>query len=1744
MPLRPWTLWILWISWICWTFWISVSFPSPLSLDFGKMSGPLWYGLITCSCAFVANSLQDSSEKCCGTPEPATNMWQEHFPSSLMGNCSLPCKLGPYGLQRQTAVVVWALIMLFPFGVTHSIVDFDRFHAFCYVFHVPQNDFEPSCVCRIQTNFAFGRCSPYCTKRQGNLQMRCQLEFDQTLGYPGEGPVAKKNFSIITANVGTFMNHTAWRTWGDSAICLQETRIGRNNLRTATFAAQEQGYKLFPGRLLPGIICSSGVKRLAYGGTAILAPSEIAVPFTPEEDSTNLYQKLVDSKRVVATWIQCSTRTKILLFSIYAQTAASANTKILETNDAIFADVLEVCAQFGNIPCIIAGDLQLPPLQYPSLSNALNTLGWEDPIAEVNDYGEVVRPLTYSSDGSFPESAEGCSSIDAVLLNHVAFAALDSIELVGTTSQHRPIRATFQWDRIYQIGHKLIKPAALDLSCVQAKLQVDNDALENIADQLWIEKFSAQDLPTTQDKWDAANQHCLETLLQAGAAWTEGNATRGEQPVFREAKISPGQTFTGCPKAKGLERHYKTLGRLQELITRSQRLARSHEDDHINRTLYGKCRWALFELQYAQVWPRFAKPDTNQLRCAFTWLKQVIQAKEEKRKQFRIAAWKKRIKTSSEDSFRYVFHHLRNKSVSEPPNLVSDQDGHIIYNPQAAIREIKSQWDTVFGVNAAHVDPVEMLRIVWPYIKDHYCEVTLPPITAHDLATQVRRRKAEAAPGLDGWRTCEMQILPDTCFKIFADILNQVEQTEAELPQVLTTAKQVLLNKNGESAPMQKRLITILPIVLVSYTGLRFRQLQDWQRSVMPEIIQGGVKGRFMSDVFSSIRLDVDRARATDEHVVGIKIDKSKCFDRLIPQQVAALFIAFGLPQTITNGFLKIYKGLRRFLSYKAWCSPRHTTAANGVAQGCSLSLIAINVVTKVWAHLILNIPHIQAKAFIDDAYLWVRIMYIHSLEKAWQITEFWDGISGQKLNGAKSTLWATDTTSRNTAMQTFPGIPLKLEVEVLGVVIYTSDRPSCSYPLDRTMRIVGDVKNIAALPLSRSVKARLIGTKPIPRCTYGSGVSRMPQAEVQKIQNEVATTLWDGRPHWRSRWLVLGFLGQPHRIEPTLARATVAVTDFLRFVNRDPANFQKVLDVARLSQLPKFSLTNQIYDACATLGLQFHKDSLSLSFKGSPPICVNLLTPSCMRPLLKRLAIQCCYEWANSKTRKDFQRPTGLLDFDLTFRFLSYHKNQFVGEIPVSAYFDSVTVGCTLTLDRIKAAGKQQTDQCRLCGKARETLEHLLTDCKWVQDKHGTYPGHEFGANFKTLGLFEHPYGLARHRLQITPLEARQHRPFFADASPVQRWTDGSLQWPKHFWLKSAAFAVIDEKGGVIEAKPVVHWHLTSFTVELFAVIRAIQLTDAPCTVYTDNKAVADGFAALTTGASFSGWAHSDWWQVLWHEWKSRVQLCEHAINVVWIPAHCYDHLPLDVITEDMAKARLTTTQHIRNNRIADLTSKKIACENAAIDPKDELMLQNAILKHQIKLVDINITLSALAVEEKAQDEPQEIDPCTFYPKWAWGANESNYRWKPKIPMQLHYEHSKFYDEAFWLVALNFLRDCKWKKTLKATLSYAEVAITFLSRMKAKHMLDTHATSLWDVIRAIKKIILYLMQCDNVSVLPGSHDPWGNRSCGRMFPTGTITDASLYMTDPELTLVAKAIDIGGGKNSDTWSFFIVDLFE
>ena len=1192
---------------------------------------------------------------------------------------------------------------------SHQTSIFCHKEAFCHRFQFIHWSVQFP-FCHPRHSFLFWHFAIFIPYGPGDLVLFTIYTFDSTMGFPGEGPTSQ-SWSCISANVNSIHSHPHVFEWNDDIICLQETRISETNIGFLQKSIKSQGKHIYHGTFIKETRRKNGHRHTPHGGVACIAPAALARPFLPEDDSTGFWDHLQKSTRVTAIWTQILPRVRCLIFSFYGQTSMEGQ-KHIDINDEILQKIFAVAAQFGEIPIIVAGDLQADPDQYQAVSVA-KSVGWVDPISGIDHFGNNTRPITYSRSSDFLNPSENFSSIDAVLLNKVAATALKKCDVLHSDArQHAPIRVTFIWERIFQEGFVLQKPAALDLIDLPKQgNKLDQDRINSTAHKLWLSEFQTKCAhPDSDQAWNSINDFAVKTLIGNGAKFQKGLQTRGTMPQFTRQIACPGQLKNGSAVTLQSARLSKLHKLVSELNMRLSRPCTNHADFCITLKLQNKLAPLIPTIPGCHNWK--ADLHMNQISIAFVQksLQNEIIKVREKEKKGRISAWRMRMinATQTRNVDKSVYRWIKEKNNSTTPNLITNSEGNVIFSPTEALQEINEQWDAVFSANIHHENPEKVLHTIWPYIKDSYNPVTLPPLCGDSLKRQCLKRKVNAAAGLDGWRTIEVQSLPICVFDAVSTFFSEIETGKRDFPQALTCVKQVLLDKNGGNSPMQKRIISLMSVFVVTYTGLRYAQLQSWQWQTLPEELYGGIKGRKMSEVYTQLQLQIDQSTSEDTGLIGLKLDKSKCFDRLIPSITAAIFVGFGLPVSLTMFFTKFYNSQKRFLAYKEWISDKPTTACNGLIQGCSLSLLAINLHMTIWVALMKCIPNLHTYAFIDDSYLWVRYHHADALVQAIKATQIWDQIVGQALNVKKCQSWATNRIARNKVKEILPEFEFCESVVVLGARIQTTLKKDFQWPPAKTQKILRDIELVKTIPCTRVVHEHLISTKVIPQLSFASHISSIPKTVLTKIQNQIADVLWKGRPSWRAKGLLLGILARPHRCDPVSARAFNTLFDCFSFLKKaDPLHRQTWVDQFNSEWISPSSLIAHAFQACEILGIELVQPFHIVAW-GAHPVSFLDFAKRDIKAVLVAACRHSVYHSATRSARKDLSASRNILDFPGTCC-----GNSMCADIPsdfnnLVCYCDSVVVGCVATNDRRAAASMSPTKCCRYCGFHDETFSHL----------------------------------------------------------------------------------------------------------------------------------------------------------------------------------------------------------------------------------------------------------------------------------------------------------------------------------------------------------------------------------------------------------------------------------------------------
>ena len=1410
-------------------------------------------------------------------------------------------------------------------------------------------------------------------------------DFDSTKGYPGEGP-----WTLSTINVGSLEKHEEIYQQKVQCLAIQETRITDANSKKCHLHASACEFDLHCGPHL-GYLPSG---HPAWGGVAIASEGGSSIPFESKHDSLGIWPSLWASARVCAQWVAVSPSTTMLIFSFYGYpNAGDANMK--NSTNLLLQQILLLCSQFGRIPIAICGDFQEIPHNYPALRAAFEQGLWHDPHIQHSADG-YNRSITFSRNRKWKVEEGATSSIDGILLNDCAFQFVTDAQVRQTKGlQHAFVSISFQWPDSNPKGKikgfKWRPHAALDLSLLKPMCE-----REKVAEELWQQKYEklCQSCDSAQSLMEVANEFSLNVLLKSGAKWRQGSRIRGRMPIFEIAGLDKvgGNAFDA--KSKHLNRIVKTLSRIDDLSFKIAQGNPTPNCERIANAAWMRIQRALssFGISFDCLWP--SQDDLLQIWQSVSDLKDklCLQIRRERADQ-----WKKKMEHSAVTDFRDVFKFLKLKHRIPSHTVVTDQNNCPIYNPVDAIKLAREQWNPIFDDHKESIPTDPFVRVVGPLLDSIAKPCEFCDIDPSQLFDAIQSRPNETAGGVDGWRTVEMKALPVKCFHPWAKIWNQIENGVWEIPQIFQVARLTMLPKPGAKThqPIDRRLINLMNIHYLLWSKVRFQHLSKWQTEVFPVTVCGGVKGRQTSDIAHNIAVRTELALATNDPVVGVKIDRSKCFDRIAVNIIECIARRLGVPERFLRVWTQIYKKFQRFLTLGQYIDCEPLASSNGVAQGDSASVLAVNLLMSAWAVVMKIFPNIEAFVFIDDGYLMTKAAYIEELSAAVHTTKLFDKLVGQKFNPEKSSAWATSKNAKKLLKENLPDIPCKEYFEVLGAYVKSTSRSKTFDTISQAEIIRQVIKDISFLPIGLKQKAFLIRSKAISKLLYLPELCPWSRLSLDSFQANIIAALWGNRPSWRCTELVFGLLTKSVQSHPQHAIASQIVVNISTRCRKDSGFFQLWCSLCLNRKVTAKGIIDAMCKSCATLGLEFTPPS-NITFLGHSFSFLEI-TPRLLRRILRVASVQSLYKAAIHSGRKDLvSGGSGVIDSDLSvfrepglqWKIKGLDPHVVVGPM----------VGACPTGDRLYKGGLLDTPKCRFCSSCdKEDIRHLTGECTGIISLLG-HPGRLFPEhpNFLSHGIREAPQFLldAWANSDIPTVSS----PAAFQCEAVRVWGDGSVYNGDHFFTKTLGFALINQDGSTICTKGWQDPFGCSYKAELYALLHCVQIFQGYIEFTTDCSALLKVWQVVQCSSTLEdNLAYRDEWtkikQLVYNDGHSR-------LTIFWIKAH----------QVDFNYCLMSESQ--RNNRVADQVASKSAREASPVTSQVVESWRHFTRLHWIWLCKLTKLISDKKSEQGGvvQQHTPDAEPTASegqqmveqfrnrFCKWDWGMDIAAYGWRMQV--------------------------------------------------------------------------------------------------------------------------------------------------
>ena len=1562
-----------------------------------------------------------------------------------------------------------------------------------------------------------------------------QSRFDSTLGFPGEGP-----WTLSTINVGSLEKHPEIYAHTANCLAIQETRVTQANLKTCSFKAAENDRFLHCGPPLPYL--PSG--HPAWGGVAIATEPGAAVSFDSSHDALGVWPSLWASSRVCANWIAVSSSINMLVFCIYCHSDVGETTR-RNANNKLLQEILLCASQFGQIPFAICGDFQDIPHNYPALRAAFEQGILFDSLM-FGDHEGSTRPMTFSRSKEWKKN-NAISSIDGILLNAVAFQHLKTTQVsVSKGLQHAFVDATFEWPDTPKGGRnkgfRWNPHASFNLTNL-----VPPQVRKLIAEKLWEDKFchKCEEATSSQQMVECANEFAIEVLLKSGAKWNKGRRVRGVMPSFDHVSADhiPGHAFDS--KSKHLNRLVRTLARIDDLSHKMLHLNPSPNAQRIARTIWGRISKVLAVINFQNIpaWP-------SQEILLEVWdavFKEKDKIALSLRRQ-RADAWKKRMETSALGEYRDVFRFLKLKHRIPSHALVTDESNMPIYHPADAMKLARDQWNPIFETHKEPIPSRPLMEIVGPLLDNIAMPFTFEDINAQQLHSALKTRPNEAAGGVDGWKTVELKALPCVCFEPWAQLWNKIENEEWSLPDIFKIARLTMLPKPGAKTmqPIDRRLINLLNIHYLLWSKVRFQHLVPWQSSVIPSNVCGGVKGRKTSDIAHHVAIRNEISLISKQPVIGVKLDRSKCFDRILVNIINDIALRLGIPKRFLNVWMQVYNDFKRFITIGCHIDNEPLSSSNGVAQGDSASVLAINLLMTGWATVMKLFPHVESFVYIDDGYLMADYQHLEELCSAIHATSLYDQLAGQKFNPLKSSLWATSNRAKKEISQKLPDIPIKDFFDVLGALVKSTSRAKCADTNEHAEFIRQILKDIHGLPLNLRQKAFLVGAKAISKVLYMPEISHWSRLCLDSFQSLIVSTLWDGRPSWKSTDLLFAILTNPLRTHPQHAIAAQVIINITARCRQDCHFYHLWCRLCNLSKVIPKGILDAVVKAMSVLKIRFEPPN-KIEFLGKA-ICFLDLTPRLTRKLLRVASMQALYTEALRSSRKDLLTSgTGILDCDLSSPREPRMPWKLQG-LDISVLAGPLTGACP-TANRLFKAGLLETPKCRFCNQSDyEDIRHLTTSCQGIRQQIGN-PGEIFvdQPNFLTHGLFEAPAYLIdswKSSLEhpVIPPAVFQHE-------TVRVWGDGSVYNGEHFYSRSLACALVSQSGDLIFSHG---WHDPlgcSFKAELKALLWCLMSFSGPIHFFTDCSSIIRVWEFVKSiEIPPDNLAYRDDWVAM-----RNLALNNNVSRVTleWVRAHQVDR----------HGAEMTISQ--RNNKIADHEAKKQAKDAAPISHQIFQSWKWYSQIHWTWLCKLTKLIQMQKVKDQEQGssnhESEVVSPeCRVgapphdqshfqnrFCKWDWFVDIRQYSWQMERRVISPLKSWKF-SVQLWNEAVDFFQSLTWRSGDVSTSIYTLAYLFWYRTHRVPPVIvkDTEGKFslivqwLRQVFKDLSKMQIKACPPD-VSFLPRS-----TLFCSQFFPCGLFQGGRIWMSDLERLAFAKFVAAlpNSGKSAKSWAIQLQTL--
>jgi ribonuclease HI/exonuclease III len=1241
-------------------------------------------------------------------------------------------------------------------------------------------------------------------------------------------------------------------------VALQETRIPPDKSDFISGHLSRHGWHIVFGHQ-PEIKPTIGKKngfRQTHGGTAFLIKSDIQCQ---KIDIPEPWSHVSASTTIL--WVNCATTganqrcsSGIYIVNSYLPTGRQNK----EERERVAEGILSFLSTLEPHPVFWAGDFQELPEENRAIIHGMLANLWFDAYALVSSTKSSECEATFSTLGWKDFGVKpGQTRIDHFLCNYSAMSMVgDCVVIKGSPFKgHRPVFLTIRPEVIHEPYYVVTPHDQWELPPKprnDSEWDIREASCRPILDKYVPELIQASSTGDAEQVWSVACQIASDML--DSLASTKTRHTRGTIPKFKlfsSVSKNPTTWLT------------KTLARITEIESiMSGSIYSCHSSNGSRGVPLSQPK--ILEItnleKKVQCWFNKFCPDFH-FRCfpvhdfphvaseARNKIQEAQAHEEEKRRIFAVKQWKKKIQISSQIDKKFVFSWLKGKHAG-PPKCFLKEDNEFTASPNEMLDMLSDHMEDIYNEHAG-VDPQNMLnsalRTYSGAIDQLHHPANIPDIDHHDVFKLFQRKSECKAGGFDGWKTKELQALPPCGWVGFTFVMRLAE-AYGVWPKVLRMVAVTAISKGAPiSSPQNVRAIGVSSAIYGIWSSLRFRQLAPWMAQVFPNNLVGGIPNRQAFESELSLSLDFHENNFRDDPI-AVFIDRTKCFDLILPELAMGLASSLGIPDQIFRATLAFYHHqVKIFKLGNAY--GRKVMGTNAAVQGCSMSIIMVNSMYAILsAHLQRLYPKVSSACFIDDVKIWAKGLFSSDLEKAFNELVAYDTAVGQKVNFDKTFLLARKTKKAEEFLRRVRvKVSRKTVAKSLGFTHRVDRLKSAAFQNSRVESAFRSLKKLSCLPCNEHDMTGFIHSVAHSKWLHGVECQLPNNTKLDKLRKAVVKALSKGLKTNRSPYLILA-TGHDPFVDPEAAAFKRILSRLRDLAFKDPAAAARLVSSAKEKRQTCSANSNGAANVLAVvfsrLKWSFREDeSMTFSRPGDTPIDLlygskknfhEELARSVRVMLLARVPAR--HDWQGElDLHIDIAKTRILEDASLASfsdRQLAQNAIQFLpkNHAYTKSLLRALRTGSVLTRARCKAAGITTDDKCEGCDQREDHL-HLFKSCGLYERNR---PSSFFHDTTWCTGIFPEGELITQWRQEVVsrPVLPMEDFQAFEPESPI--FVDGSCF--HHSWapMRSAAAAVVS-KCGCSKAYLLPGLDQTSQRAEIFAVIAALWHCAGNITIYSD---------------------------------------------------------------------------------------------------------------------------------------------------------------------------------------------------------------------------------------------------------------------------------------------------------------------